>query len=967
MPAASLVVKVSAQVAEFQKNFAEATRTAQKFERDFANTASSVSAQQKRITDAFSTFSGDRLAREASGVAAAVAQIGGASKLTAQEQAKVNALMTEAIAKYNALGQTAPKSILDLEAATKKLSTTTASVQGTTSKFSGSLDDLQAKSSLSGRAIDVLTGTFGKFTLAGVAVGIINKLGGALTEMVSRGTQIAPLQDAFERLSSSVGENSRDMLDAMGSASRGLVTEFDLMQSANKALLLGLPTTSESMANLAKTATVLGKAMGQDATKSLDDLIVALGRSSPLILDNLGLTVKVEDANRKYAATLGITADALDEAQKKQAFMNEAMRKAEERVKQIGEQSLTLTEHAKTAIVSLSNIVTAAVGAVDRAAGQMITKAQNAVSTFSESFARGFGVDNFNVDDLNQALQTFAEASRPAAQGAETFSAQVGRLRQELSLLTPEQKKNVESGKALGQSNKEIAEAMHRLFPSIKLTEQHLNLLDKTTKDYVKTQKDQAQIDKEIFAGLNKRRDLLNETDKLLRKTTLAVTDYVVANRIAAKEVISATLPREVSDQWTTWTDRVKDNAETLKTWGGIVGAEMKRSTVEGKKFFDEMRKEMSVGLQFGQRLAQNIIGAFQGGGDIGKSIGAFLGSEIGAELGEGLAKTLSKTLGNKLGGAIGGLLGPLGALGGSLFGGLADKIFGSAGRDMVKAFASSQGGFDVLQKKIEALGPGSAQLWVNLTQGVGKNNPQQAQAAIDAVTAALGRSNAAANQLPPTFADVTAAAQRYGLEVDKIGDGINDLRVMEFATQAVKDWQLLASAGADLEQVAKGMADEMQSLVIESAKFGHALPEAMRPILQKMIDMGLLTDDAGEKLTDLTTLHFEKPLADAIDGLIGKMDQLIDKISNGLGGAIRNIPSDIGLDIPQLASGGIVRSPTLALIGESGPEAVIPLGGGGGGFGQDSAPIVTRVYLDGRQIAEAVAPHTPHVVKRRG
>ena len=35
--------------------------------------------------------------------------------------------------------------------------------------------------------------------------------------------------------------------------------------------------------------------------------------------------------------------------------------------------------------------------------------------------------------------------------------------------------------------------------------------------------------------------------------------------------------------------------------------------------------------------------------------------------------------------------------------------------------------------------------------------------------------------------------------------------------------------------------------------------------------------------------------------------------------------------DIPHLAKGGIVRDPTLALIGESGPEAVVPLGQGGG------------------------------------
>jgi hypothetical protein len=37
------------------------------------------------------------------------------------------------------------------------------------------------------------------------------------------------------------------------------------------------------------------------------------------------------------------------------------------------------------------------------------------------------------------------------------------------------------------------------------------------------------------------------------------------------------------------------------------------------------------------------------------------------------------------------------------------------------------------------------------------------------------------------------------------------------------------------------------------------------------------------------------------------------------------------GMNIPKMATGGIVTSPTLALIGEAGPEAVIPLGKGGG------------------------------------
>ena len=68
--------------------------------------------------------------------------------------------------------------------------------------------------------------------------------------------------------------------------------------------------------------------------------------------------------------------------------------------------------------------------------------------------------------------------------------------------------------------------------------------------------------------------------------------------------------------------------------------------------------------------------------------------------------------------------------------------------------------------------------------------------------------------------------------------------------------------------------------------------------------------------------------------GLIGKLINALGKIpglgslGSFVGGAIKGIPG--------LAAGGIVTQPTLAMIGEGGPEAVIPLdrmGGGGSGI----------------------------------
>lgn len=72
--------------------------------------------------------------------------------------------------------------------------------------------------------------------------------------------------------------------------------------------------------------------------------------------------------------------------------------------------------------------------------------------------------------------------------------------------------------------------------------------------------------------------------------------------------------------------------------------------------------------------------------------------------------------------------------------------------------------------------------------------------------------------------------------------------------------------------------------------------------------------------------------IASIWNNTVGRLSFKIPGWVPGIGGAGFDVP-----DIPMLAQGGIVNSPTLAMIGEAGPEAVIPLdrmgqfGGGGG------------------------------------
>lgn len=79
-------------------------------------------------------------------------------------------------------------------------------------------------------------------------------------------------------------------------------------------------------------------------------------------------------------------------------------------------------------------------------------------------------------------------------------------------------------------------------------------------------------------------------------------------------------------------------------------------------------------------------------------------------------------------------------------------------------------------------------------------------------------------------------------------------------------------------------------------------------------------------KLADVIITPYRiafRAIADLWNNTIGRLSFSVPGWVPGIGGAGFDVP-----DIPRLARGGIVNSPTLAMIGERGPEAVLPLTG---------------------------------------
>jgi hypothetical protein len=85
------------------------------------------------------------------------------------------------------------------------------------------------------------------------------------------------------------------------------------MLSANKAMSLGVADSTDEFTTLMEIARVKAKNMGLSTTQAFNDIVTGLGRSSPLILDNLGITINATEAQEEYAKALGKTASELTE------------------------------------------------------------------------------------------------------------------------------------------------------------------------------------------------------------------------------------------------------------------------------------------------------------------------------------------------------------------------------------------------------------------------------------------------------------------------------------------------------------------------------------------------------------------------------------------------------------------------------------------------------------------------------
>jgi hypothetical protein len=189
---------------------------------------------------------------------------------------------------------------------------------------------------------------------------------------------------------------------------------------------------------------------------------------------------------------------------------------------------------------------------------------------------------------------------------------------------------------------------------------------------------------------------------------------------------------------------------------------------------------------------------------------------------------------------------------------------------------------------------------------------------------------------------------------------------VPKIGAQAVK------LVGALTGWIAELLPEAVKGIGAFIAELAPKIPGLFFKLIAAMVDIGgRLGGDLITALVDALKglgsfgLDVGRSFANAIIGFINrnvikKINDLVDfTIPLPFGASFRVNPPDIG-NIPMLAEGGIVTSAQLAVIGESGPEAVIPLSKlGSMGFGGNGGITVNVQGADPNEVVRALQAYT--------
>lgn len=884
--------------ATFAADFSAFQRAAEEATTKLVSIQTNAGKVQSALDKMVSNFSGVKVIQDATLMAEAIDRIGGVSKLTSTELASVSAKAQEAAAKMRAMGVDVPEKLQ--------------SIADAGDHTGGVFNTLKSM-------VDNLGHSF----VAHVAEGIL--LRDAIREVISVAKEAVTSAARLEDLSRATGI-STDALQRM--AYVGIEAGVDLETMAR-----GVEQLSAKLAGGDKNATSAVQALGLNIHKLLAEgpkeafieITDAAGRvEDPMTKASIATELFGGRLAKQLLPLLGELKNKMDAVPKTAIISDENVKTAKEWADGL--------EHAKKNLEAMTVSFLGWVTTAAKYPRMLIPRSAGGLYGAEAGAGPSPIISPASSHDQTAAVEqvvTNAKLIENALNALRTNA---------MTPLSVEQRHQIEQLKEWGKGEAEIAklvkapeEAVHRFIDAQKQAAEYTKQWGKAFENLEPVLNSSAwtgSIESALKLGgsIHDLAVYYNVSEGVIRshKDAMETWDKVVgveAPRALAElnqhlGTLAGAIPQKFFDDTAKAIGEVQKLESGTRATGDFVGGIGQAAKPSMDLWYQGLHKNEQVIVRINDSLKDlpNIlISAFTGGGGIAgafnalgttitsslfgekgplKSITSGLSNAVGGALSKGLGKTIGGALGQAVGGVlpvIGGLVGPLIDLFSSIGGPSKDEL---AARD---TFANFQKQFGSLKQTIDGVGAAYAKAGKTGVQAQTdlKRALDATHISAQAEAEALAVINGVLDSAKKDQDDLNAAIQRYGFSIQELGPAMQKQQLDQQAQQLLNDWRLLVGSGIELSTVNEHMASSINDYLKLARSTGQEVPEQFKGILQKLIDTGQLTDDAGNKITDLKDVGvtFATTMTEGFQKVVDKLQELIAKIPD-LASSFANIPA---------------------------------------------------------------------------
>lgn len=380
-----------------------------------------------------------------------------------------------------------------------------------TNKEIGKFGDASAQAAQKVSKLDAAKNTFANIGIAAASVTGAIYAAKRAWDFTKEGAELEYVRGKFENLSASIGTTSDALLFDLRNATKGLVTDSDLVASATDYMSLGLAKTRDQVVRLSKVSGALGMDMNQ--------LVLTLTNKTTMRFDALGVSVDGFDERLQRLKDSGMDANA--------AFTEAFLQQAEKQIDLVGEKADTTAGKLDKLTTSWGNLMDAAKLAAAEGAGpvaetftdvlDVVTEKITAIKMLSDAYDKGIltykeATDaiqdvSWGMADANEVIkeQQF-ELDKLANGQLQDYAAMAAGASKETRKLTEEELKGVLSGLDYQGAQWKAADALRALYDNaFKSTNQIVTLKDVMDKAAQKADDYYSQFDSGIGSMIEAR------------------------------------------------------------------------------------------------------------------------------------------------------------------------------------------------------------------------------------------------------------------------------------------------------------------------------------------------------------------------------------------------------------------------------------------------------------------------------